>query len=203
MSIMTDNSNISIVDIGVTENVPTDAPEPWTMTMYVCLFIGGFWWGAMTFLMILVVNMYWEQREVRWYRGQPWPLRHSGQNGAAPWQVNLLEEEGRSPLMMILGQVAHPLMTLYEEVIAHTSDIEYAEVMDWDSDMQAIHYWRPFEDSPLMKTFGHNLNGECCKIYLKDPAGSRLQTTGGTCHDALRETMRVRWRWGTRDSGGI
>ena len=69
MSIMTDNSNISIVDIGVGENMPTDAPEPWTMTMYVCLFIGGFWCGAMTFLMILVVNMYWEQMEGRQYRG--------------------------------------------------------------------------------------------------------------------------------------
>ena len=86
-------------------------------------------------------------------------------------------------------------------MVAHTSDIEYAEVMDWDSDMQAIHYWRPFEDGPSMKTFGRNLTGECCKIYLKDPAGSRLQATGGTCHDALCETMRVRWRWGTRDSG--
>ena len=64
--------------------------------------------------------------------------------------------------------------SLYEEVAVHTSDIEYAEVMDWDSDMQAIHYWRPFEDGPTMKTFGHNLNGECCKIYFKDPVGSRL-----------------------------
>ena len=59
--------------------------------------------------------------------------------------------------------------SLYEEVVAHTSDIEYAEVMDWDSGVQAIHYWRPSEDGPMMKTFGRNLNGECCKIYLKDP----------------------------------
>ena len=87
---MTDNSNISIVDIGVGENMPTDAPEPWTMTMYVCLFIGGFWCGAMTFLMILVVNMYWEQMEGRQYRGgaATATMRHSGQNGTAPWQVN-------------------------------------------------------------------------------------------------------------------
>ena len=112
MSIMTDNSNISIVDIGVSENVPTDTPEPWTTTMYICLFIGGFWCGAMTFLMILVVNMYWEQRGARQYQGRPWPPCHSGQNGAAPWQVNLLEEEGRSPRMTTLGQAAHPLGTL-------------------------------------------------------------------------------------------
>ena len=85
---MTDNSNISIVDIGVGENGPTDAPEPWTMTMYVCLFVGGFWCGAMTFLMILVVNMYQEQRGVGRYQGWPQPLHHSGQNGTAPWQVN-------------------------------------------------------------------------------------------------------------------
>ena len=79
--------------------------------------------------------------------------------------------------------------SLYEEVIAHTSVIEYTEVMDWDSDVQAIHYWRPFEDSPTMKTFSRNLNGECCKIYLKDPTGCRLQATGGMCHDALGEPM--------------
>ena len=75
--------------------------------------------------------------------------------------------------------------------------------MDWDSDVQAIHYWRLFEDGPMMKTFGHNLNGECCKIYLKDAVGSRLRATGGTCHDALRETMQVRWRYGARDRWGI
>ena len=40
MSIMTDNSNISIADIGGRVNKPMDAPEPWTTTMYVGLFIG-------------------------------------------------------------------------------------------------------------------------------------------------------------------
>ena len=66
---MMDNTNISIVDIGVSENMPTEAPEPWTTTMYVCLFVGGFWCGAMTFLLILVVNMYWEQTGVQRYWG--------------------------------------------------------------------------------------------------------------------------------------
>ena len=93
--------------------------------------------------------------------------------------------------------------SLYEEVAVCTSDIEYAEVMDWDPDAQAIHYWRLFEDGPSLKMFGRNLNGECCKIYFKDLEGSRLRATGVTCHEALRETMRVRGRWGARDSGGI
>ena len=92
--------------------------------------------------------------------------------------------------------------SLYEDIAVRTSDMEYAEVRDWDSDVQAIHYWRPFEEGPTMKTFGCNFNGECCKIYLKDLAGSRLRATGGSSHDALHETMRGRWRWDARDSGG-
>ena len=183
---MTDNSNISIVDIGVGENVPTDAPEPWTMTMYVCLFVGGFWCGAMTFLMILVVNMYWEQRGARRYQGAA--------TATAPfwaeWHSSMASQLTRRGRLESLDDDTGSSGTstgdsLYEEVIACTSDIEYAEVMDWDSDAQAIHYWKPFEDGPTMKTFGHNLNGECCKIYLKDLAGSRLQATGGMCHDAF------------------
>ena len=69
MSIMTDNSHISIVDIGGRVNEPMDAPEPWTTTMYIGLFIGGFWCGAMTFLMIFMVNMYKEQQRAGRYRG--------------------------------------------------------------------------------------------------------------------------------------
>ena len=47
ISVLTDPTNISVVDIGVNENMPVEAPEPWTTTMYVCLFVGGFWCGAM------------------------------------------------------------------------------------------------------------------------------------------------------------
>ena len=184
MNIMTDNSNISIVDIGVGENVPTDAPEPWTMTMYVCLFVGGFWCGAMTFLMILVVNMYWEQRGARRYRGGTTatvPFWAEWRSSKASQFIRRRRPESSDDDTGSSGTSTGD--SLYEEVVARTSDIEYAEVMDWR------YYWRPFEDGPTMKTFGHNLNGGCCKIYLKDPAGSRLQATGGTCHDALRETM--------------
>ena len=66
---MTDNSNISIADIGGRVNEPMDAPEPWTMTMYIGLFVGGFWCEAMTLLMILMVNMYKEQRRAGQYWG--------------------------------------------------------------------------------------------------------------------------------------
>ena len=40
ISVMTDNTNISVVDIRVIKNMPVEAPEPWTTTMYICLFVG-------------------------------------------------------------------------------------------------------------------------------------------------------------------
>ena len=203
MSIMTDNSNISIVDIGVRVNEPMDAPEPWTMAMYICLFIGGFWCGAMTFLMILIVNMYKEQRRAGQYQGAviatmpfwvEWRSSMASQLTRGERLESSDEDTGSS------GTSAG--VSLYEDIAIRTSDLEHAEVRDRDSDAQAIHYWRPFEEGPTMKTFGRNLNGECCKIYLKDPAGSRLRVTGGSSHDALHETMQGRWRWGARDSRG-
>ena len=204
MSVMMDNTNISIVDIGMSENMPTEAPEPWTTTMYVWMFIGGFLCGAMTFLMIFVVNFHWEWRGVQRYHGAAtvttlfWAKWHSSM---ASQLIRRERPESSDDDTESSGTSA--VDSLYKEVVICTSDIEYAEVMDWDSDAQAIHYWRPFEDGPAIKTFSHNLNGECWKIYFKDLVGSRLRATGGTCHDALRETTRARWRWGARDSGGI
>ena len=52
--------NISFVDIDMNANMPIEAPEAWTMTMFVCLFVGGYWCGAMTFTMLLIVKMYCE-----------------------------------------------------------------------------------------------------------------------------------------------
>ena len=175
ISVMMDNSNISIVDIGVSENMPMETPEPWTTTMYICLFVGGFWFGAMTFLMILVVNMYWEQREVRRYQGVTivttpfWAEWHSSMASQLTRRERPESSEDNAGSSSTSMEDSR-----YEEVAVHTSDIDYVEVMDWDSDVQAIHYWRLFEDGPMMKKFGHNLNDECCKIFLKDPVGSRL-----------------------------
>ena len=35
------NNNISFVDIAVSANVPIEAPELWTTSMYIGLFMGG------------------------------------------------------------------------------------------------------------------------------------------------------------------
>ena len=162
MSDMMDNTNISIVDIGMSENMPTEAPELWTTTMYICLFVGGFWCGAMTFLMILVVNFHWEQRGVLRYRGAAMatmPFLAKWRSSMASQLTRRERPESSDDDTESSGTSAAD--SLYKEVVIGTSDIEYAEVRDWDSDARAIHYWRPFEDGPAMKMFGHNLNGEC------------------------------------------
>ena len=44
--------NISFIDFGVTDE-PLEEDETWTKMMYICLFLGGFWCGAVTFVMLL------------------------------------------------------------------------------------------------------------------------------------------------------
>ena len=47
--------NISFIDFGVTDE-PMEVDETWTRTMYICLFVGGFWCGAVTFVMLLAIH---------------------------------------------------------------------------------------------------------------------------------------------------
>ena len=105
ISAMTDNTNISIVDIGVIENMPMEAPEPWTTTMYICLFVGGFWCGARTFLMILIVHMYWEQLGVQRYWGAITPIMPFW----AEWQSSMASQSTRGS-----GENPHLRMTPVE-----------------------------------------------------------------------------------------
>ena len=51
--------------------------------------------------------------------------------------------------------------SLYEEVAGRVSDVEYTEALNWERDAWAIHFWRPFEDRPSLKTFSRYESSEC------------------------------------------
>ena len=61
--------NISFIDVGVT-NEPLEVDETWTKVMYFCLFLGGFWCGAVTFVMLLAIHAHCEQLRRRQRHGQ-------------------------------------------------------------------------------------------------------------------------------------
>ena len=46
---------------------------------------------------------------------------------------------------------------------------------------RAIHYWRPFEETPVLKTFSCDTGGRCSDLY-QDPEGSRLRGAGVLFH---------------------
>ena len=130
---MMDNSNFSLMDIDVNANIPIEAPKTWTMEMLICLFVGGYWCGAMTFVMFLVVKMQCEQQEVRRYCGAAmatvpfWAEWHSSmasQLTRSDWPESSDHDSEASGASMD--------DSLYEEVAIRTPDIEYAEVADWD-----------------------------------------------------------------------
>ena len=159
---MMDNNNISFMDIDVNTNMPIKAPETWTREMLICLFAGGYWCGTMTFVMFFVVKMQYEQQRVRCYCRAAmattpfWAKWHSSmasQLTRRDWPESS-DDDTRSSDASTEG-------SLYEEVVVRAPYVEYAEISDWDPDVQAIHYWRPFEDGPTMKQFGCNLEGEC------------------------------------------
>ena len=60
--------NISFVAFGVTDE-PLEVDETWTKTMYICLFLGGFWCSAVTFVMLLAIHAHCEQSRTRQHRG--------------------------------------------------------------------------------------------------------------------------------------
>ena len=163
-----DNNNISFVDIAVNANVLIEAPELWTTSMYIGLFMGGYWCGAMTFLMVLMIQMHREQRQAGRFRGAAVATTPFW----ADWRSSLasqLTQRGwsESASNNSTSEDAPTEDDTYEEVVVWVPSVEYAEVADWDSDTQAIHYWRPFEE-PAMGTAWHlNPRGKCEKIYDK------------------------------------
>ena len=64
--------NISFIDFGVTDE-PLEVDKMWMKTIYICLFLGGFWCGAVTFVMLLAIHTHCEQLRTRQRRGPVTP----------------------------------------------------------------------------------------------------------------------------------
>ena len=137
--------NISFIEYGVTDE-PLEVEEAWTRTMYVCLFLGGFWCGTATFLMLLAVHTYCERFKTRQRRG---PVATASPFWS-DWQSSTSSHLTRGDWSS----------TSVEEVASWSSvsgDTEYHRAINRERDSRAIHFWRPFEDPPLSKA------SSCCE----------------------------------------
>ena len=165
--------NISFIDFGVTDE-PVEVDETWTKTMYICLFLGGFWCGAVTFIMLLVLHTYCEQLRTRQRRG---PVTTTPPFWAVWWSLIASRLTRRDWAATTDDEAASSISasvdSLYAEVAGQALDAEYIEAVNWERDAQAIHFWRPFEDHLLLKTFSGCESGECLETNYKDPEGSR------------------------------
>ena len=171
--------NISFTDIGVTDE-PLEVHETWSKTMYICLFVGGFWCGAVTFTMLLAIHTHCEQLRTRQRHGPVATMSPFW----ADWQSSIASRLTRRDWAVTTDDEAASSSSasedsMYEEVAGRVSDTEYIEAVNWERDTRAIHFWRPFEDHPLLKTFSHHESSECLEIDCKDPEGSRLR--GNRC----------------------
>ena len=153
--------NISFIDFGVTDE-PMEVDETWTRTMYICLFMGGFWCGAVTFVMLLAIHNYCELFRTRQRRGPVTTTPHLW----ADWRSSIASR-------LTSRDWADDEATSDSSAPAHALCAEYIEAGNWERDAQAIHFWRPFEDHPLPKTFSYCESGKCLDINHKDSEGSR------------------------------
>ena len=120
--------------------------------MYICLFVGGFWCGTITFVMLLALHNYCGQFRTR-QRCDPvttmlhlWAdWRSSIASGLTSRAWAATDEEATSN---------SSADSLYVEVAGQAYDAENIEAVNWECDAQAIHFWRPLEDHPLPKTVG-------------------------------------------------
>ena len=153
--------NISFLNIRVTDE-PLEVDETWMKTMYICLFLGGFWCGAVTFVMLLAIHAHCEQTKTRQHRGPvistspfwaDWWSSIASRLARRDWAATTDEEAASSS--------SASEDSLYEEVTGQVSDVEYIKAMNWERDAQAIHFWRPFEDRPLPKTVSRYESSEC------------------------------------------
>ena len=159
--------NISFVDFGVTDE-PVEVDETWTKTMYICLFLGGFWCGTVTFVMLLAIHTHCERLRTRHHRGpvtttspfwSDWRSSISSRLTGRDWASTADDETASSS--------------------SASEDSEYLRAINWEHDSRAIHFWRPFEDHPLPKTVSHCEPGEWLETNYKDPEGSRSR--GNRC----------------------
>ena len=153
--------NISFIDFGVTDE-PLEVDKTWTKMMYICLFLGGFWCGAVTFIMLLAIHAHCEQLRTRQRCG---PVTTTSPFWA-DWRSSIASRLTRRDWAATRDDEATSCSSasedsLYEEVAGRVSDVEYTEAVNWECDARAIHFWRPFEDRPLPKTFSRYESGEC------------------------------------------
>ena len=123
--------NISFIDFGVTDE-PLEVDETWTKTMYICLFFGGFWCGAVTVVMLLAIHTHCEQLRTRQSHGPvtttspfwaDWQILIASQLTRRDWAATRDDETASSS--------SASEVSLYEEVAVRVSDVEYTKAMDW------------------------------------------------------------------------
>ena len=64
--------NISFIDFRVTDE-PLEVDEMGMKTMYICLFLGGFWCRTVTIVMLLAIHTHCEQTKDK---AAPWFSHH-------------------------------------------------------------------------------------------------------------------------------
>ena len=164
--------NISFINFGVTDE-PMEVDETWTRMMYICLFMGGFWCGAITFVMLLAIHYYCEQFRTRQSHGPVTTIPHLWADWQSSIASRLTSRDWAATDDEATPDSSASAYALYAEVAGQAFDAEYIEAMNWERDAQAIHFWRPFEDHPLLKTFSYCESGKCLDINLQDLEGSR------------------------------
>ena len=155
--------NISYVDF-VVPNEPVEVTETWSKSMFILMFLGGFWCGAATFIMLLAIHTH---LELGWVRRQRRPVIET-----SPFWADWRSEGSRRSRR---GWSVHSDDTesggssgdgsMYEEVQVRGPEVEYTEVAEWTSDSSAIHYWRPFDEPSTVKTNHQTWRGKCDRIY--------------------------------------
>ena len=140
--------NISFIEFGVTDE-PLEVDETWTRTMYVCLFLGGFWCGTVTFIMLLAIHTHCERFKARQRRG----LVTTASPFWSDWRSSISSRLTRGDWSS----------TSDDEVASCSSasrNTKYLIAINRERDSWAIHFWRPFEDRPLSKSSSRCEPGE-------------------------------------------
>ena len=140
--------NISFIEFGVTDE-PMEVDETWTRTMYVCLFLGGFWCGTVTFIMLLAIHTYCERVKTRQCRG---PV-----TTASPFWSDWRSSTSSRLTRGDWSPTSDDEVTSCSSVSGNT---EFLRAINRERDSRAIHFWRPFEDPPLSKASSRCEPGE-------------------------------------------
>ena len=123
---------------------------------------GGFWCGAVTFIMLLAIHTHCEQLRTRQHRGPvtttlpfwaDWRSSIASRLTSRDWAVTTDYEAASS------SAVSED--SLYEEVAVSVSDVEDTESVDRERDALDIHFWRPFGNHPSLKTCSWYESSEC------------------------------------------